>query len=134
MKKLLDTNIISYWMRGDEAVISRMKTCKPCDLAISAITIAEIIYGIEKSPSRKEERREKLNLIRSELIVLPFDEPAAEEYGVIRSYLESKGIPISERDLQIAAIARSNHLVVVTHNTREFSRISGLQLEDWALI
>jgi len=134
MEKLLDTNIISYWMRGDEAVISRMKTCKPCDLAISAITIAEIIYGIEKSPSRKEERREKLNLIRSELIVLPFDELAAEEYGVIRSYLESKGIPISERDLQIAAIARSNHLVVVTHNTREFSRIPGLQLEDWALI
>lgn len=134
MEKLLDTNIISYWMRGDEAVISRMKTCKPCDLAISAITIAEINYGIEKSPARKEERREKLNLIRSELTVLPFDELAAEEYGVIRSYLESKGIPISERDLQIAAIARSNHLVVVTHNTREFSRISGLQLEDWALI
>lgn len=132
MELLLDTNIVSYWMRGDEKVITRMKACRPCDMAISAITIAEILYGIEKSPTRKKERREKLDAIRSELELVPFDVLAAEEYGIIRSDLEKKGIPISERDLQIAAIARAHNLVVVTHNTKEFNRVPGLMVEDWA--
>lgn len=132
MELLLDTNIVSYWMRGDEKVITRMKTCRPCDMAISAITIAEILYGIEKSPTRKKERREKLDAIRSELELVPFDILAAEEYGIIRSDLEKKGTPISERDLQIAAIACAHNLVVVTHNTKEFNRVPGLKVEDWA--
>lgn len=132
MELLLDTNIVSYWMRGDEKVITRMKVCRPCDMAISEITIAEILYGIEKSPTRKKERREKLDAIRSELELVPFDVLAAEEYGIIRSDLEKKGIPISERDLQIAAIARAHNLVVVTHNTKEFKRVFGLKVEDWA--
>lgn len=131
MAWLLDTNIVSYWMRGDAVILSRLKTSRPCDLSISTITIAEILYGIEKSPSRKKERRSKLDHIRSQLEIVPFDVTAAETYGPIRCHLEKNGIPISERDLQIAAIALANDLTVVTHNTREFNRVPDLEVVDW---
>jgi len=130
--RLLDTNIVSYWMRGDKAVISRLMTFRPFDLAISAITLAEILYGIEKSPVRKQERRQKIDSICSQLEVMVFDERAAEKYSIIRVYLEKKGVPISERDLQIASIALAGQCMVVTHNTKEFKRIEDLTLEDWA--
>lgn len=132
MMRLLDTNIVSYWMRGDKTVISRLMAFCPCDLAISAITLAEILYGIEKSPVRKQERRQKIDSICSQLEIVVFDEQAAEKYGIIRAYLEKKGAPISERDLQIAGIALAGKYIVVTHNTKEFKRIGGLVIEDWA--
>ena len=129
---LLDTNIISYWMRGDSAVIARIKERSPSDLSLSAITLAEIWYGIEKSPVKKKERRSKIAKIVSVLIVYPFDETAAQSYGVIRAQLERKGVMISERDTQIAAIGAANRLTLVTHNVREFGRVEGLTVEDWA--
>jgi tRNA(fMet)-specific endonuclease VapC len=129
---LLDTNIISYWMRGDQRLIERIKGVSPGDLSLSAITIAEIYYGIEKSPVKKMVRRAKIEKICSQLEIYPFDEPAAAKYGPIRAKLEKQGTIISERDLQIAAIALANRLCVVTHNTKEFSRIDKLQVEDWA--
>jgi tRNA(fMet)-specific endonuclease VapC len=131
MRYLLDTNIVSYWMRGDEEILKKIAERPPCDLAMAAITLAEILYGIEKSPHRKKERRKKISLIRSQLDILTFDEHAAEEYSTIRNELEQKGIPISERDLQIASIALSNGLCVVTHNISEFSRVARLMVEDW---
>lgn len=129
---LLDTNIISYWMRGDEGVIGRIKEHSPADLALSAITLAEILYGIEKSPVKKKERRLKIERIVLLLDLYPFGESAAEKYGVVRAQLEKEGTPISERDTQIAAIAMANRLTVVTHNVKEFNRIRELKVEDWA--
>jgi tRNA(fMet)-specific endonuclease VapC len=129
---LLDTNIISYWIRGDQRLIERIKSVSPGDLSLSAITIAEIYYEIEKSPAKKMARRAKIEKICSQLEIYPFDEPAAARYGPIRAKLEKQGTIISERDLQIAAIAMANRLCVVTHNTKEFSRIDKLQVEDWA--
>ena len=129
---LLDTNIASYWMRGDANVIARIKSHSPSDLALSTITLAEILYGIEKSPIRKKERRFKIQQIVSQLNVYSFDETAARKYAVIRSQLEKNGIPISERDTQIAAIAMANRFTVVTHNVKEFGRVSRLKVEDWA--
>ena len=130
---LLDTNIISYWMRGDKIVIDRIKSHSPSDLSISSITLAEILYGIEKSPVKKKERRSKIDQISSLLELYSFNEAAAEEYAVIRAELERKGIMISERDTQIASIAVANRLIVVTHNVREFGRIDKLKVEDWAV-
>lgn len=130
---LLDTNIVSYWMRGDEKLINKIKRHKPSDLSICTVTLAEIYYGIEKSPVKKKERRNKIEHIHSQLEVYPFDELAARMYSIIRTQLEKDGIVISERDLQIAAIARANKLVVVTHNTKEFNRIVKLEVEDWAV-
>jgi len=128
---LLDTNIVSYWMRGDQNILSRIMEYRPCDLAICTITVAEILYGIEKSPVKKKLRRKKIDNICSQLDVIVFDETAAEKYSIIRAHLEKNGIPISERDLQIAAIALAGGHHVVTHNTKEFKRVEGLIVEDW---
>lgn len=129
---LLDTNIVSYWMRDNKSVIDRIRSCSPSDLALSTITLAEILYGIEKSPLKKKERRLKIEKISSLLEIYSFDEMAAAEYAVIRARLEKKGTVISERDTQIASIAMANKLTVVTHNVKEFSRIPKLKVEDWA--
>ena len=129
---LLDTNIISYWMRGDQSLMDKIKSHSPSELSLSTITLAEIFYGIEKSPTKKKERRTKINRICSQLAIHPFDEPAAEKYGSIRAKLEREGLIISERDLQIASIAMANRLSIVTHNTKEFNRIKDLTVEDWA--
>jgi tRNA(fMet)-specific endonuclease VapC len=131
---LLDTNIISYWMRGDQRIIEKIKCCSPTELALSTITLAEIYYGIEKSPVKKKERRKKIEHIKSLLDIYPFNEHAAIAYGVIRARLEKTGRPISERDLQIASIAAANRLCVVTHNTKEFGRVQKLSVEDWASV
>jgi tRNA(fMet)-specific endonuclease VapC len=131
---LLDTNIISYWMRGDQTIIEKIKCCSPAELALSTITLAEIYYGIERSPVKKKERRKKIERIKSLLDIYPFNEHAAIAYGVIRARLQKTGRPISERDLQIASIAVANRLCVVTHNTKEFSRIQKLSVEDWASV
>ena len=128
---LFDTNILSYWMRGHAGVISRIKTHSPSDLAVSTISLAEILYGIQKSPVKKEERTQKIQRIVSLLDVYSFDENAAPQYAAIRVNLEKRGCVISERDLQIAAIGKANGLTVVTHNTSEFRRVPKLKVEDW---
>lgn len=128
---LLDTNILSYWMRGDEALIRRIKAYPPSALSLSAVSLAEILYGIEKSPIKKAERTRKIQRIASQIDIHAFDVKAAPHYAVIRAYLEKKGCVISERDMQIAAIAQTNGLTLVTHNTREFLRIANLRVEDW---
>ena len=130
--RLLDTNIVSDWMRGEQTVIRRLMAWRPCDLAISAITLAEILYGIEKSRVRKGQRKRKIESICAQLEVLEFDADVARQYAVTRARLENIGRPISERDLQIAATALAHELCVVTHNTREFDRIEGLPVDDWA--
>jgi len=128
---LLDTNILSYWMRGNEALIRRMEEYPPSELSLSAVSLAEILYGIEKSPIKKAERTRKIQQIASQLDIYALDEKAAPHYAVIRASLERKGCAISERDMQIAAIARANGFTLVTHNTREFHRIANLRVEDW---
>jgi tRNA(fMet)-specific endonuclease VapC len=129
---LLDTNIVSYWMRGDEILISKIKDHKPSELSICTVTLAEIYYGIEKSPVKKKARRNKIERITSQLEIHPFDELAARKYAIIRCQLEKDGLVISERDLQIASVGMVNKLIVVTHNIKEFRRIAKLEVEDWA--
>ena len=129
---LLDTNIVSYWMRGDEKLVSKIKSRKPAELSICSVTLAEIYYGIEKSPFKKKERRNKIERISSQLEIHSFDELSARKYAMIRNQLEKIGLVISERDLQIASIAMANKLIVVTHNIKEFKRIVKLEVEDWA--
>jgi len=120
-------------MRGDPLLIQKIHSYSPDDLALSTITLAEIYYGIEKSPIKKKERRLKIDQIRSVIGIYPFDEKAAEKYGSIRASLEKHGQPISERDTQIASIALAKKFCLITHNTKEFKRISGLKVEDWVI-
>lgn len=128
---LLDTNIISYWMRGDPAIIERLRQHEPGYLFFSTITLAEVLYGIKKSPAKKRMRRHKLEEICRQLELLEFDQYAAAEYAGIRVFLEKNGTPISERDLQIASIAVANKMTIITHNMKEFSRVPQLKVIDW---
>jgi len=118
-------------MRGDPGLLEILKCRSPSELALTTISLAEIYYGIAKSPVKKVSRRHKIDMICEELEIYPFDEAAAEQYGAIRATLEKRGTTISERDLQIASIGIANKLFVVTHNVREFQRIEGLKIEDW---
>ena len=104
----------------------------PDDLCISSITYAELMHGVEKSQA-VDKNRIAMALFLSPITILDFDSYAAEEYGKIRADLERKGTPIGPMDMLIAGHAKSEGLIVVTNNTREFSRVVGLSLEDWTI-
>ncbi len=129
---LLDTNTVIYAKkRNPISVLNRLRAHHPSEIAISSITMAELEYGIANS-SDPDRNRIALLLFLSGITILPFNEAAAREYGDIRYQLKAEGNPIGSNDLLIAAHARSLRLTLVTHNTKEFSRVTGLKLEDWA--
>lgn len=131
MKYMLDTNMCIYAIKHKtEAVIKNFLSHVLEELCISAITYAELMYGVEKSMAI-EKNRIALSLFLSLLTILEFQALAAEEYGKVRAELESKGVPIGPMDLWIAGHARSEGLILVTNNTREFCRVEGLVVEDW---
>lgn len=131
MKYMLDTNICIYTIKHKpEAVIKAFLAHDPDELCVSSITYAELMYGVGKSAA-PERNRLAIMMFLSPLSVLEFDASAAEQYGSIRADLERKGTPIGAMDLLIAAHAKSEHLILVTNNTREFFRVEGLQAEDW---
>ena len=132
MKYVLDTNICIYIIKKKpESVLRHLQTKMSDGIAISAITLAELQHGVEASaaPERNAIALAQMLLI---LTVLPFDDSAATEYGQIRADLQNKGTPIGPLDTLIAAHARANKMVLVTNNTREFERVEGLELENWA--
>lgn len=133
MKYLLDTNTCIRYLNGRAPQIrARMATIDDADIAISTVTQGEMFAGSAKSQQPVESRaRQDAFFVR--FLKLPFDEPAAAEYGRIRAALELAGTPIGPFDMQIAATAVAHGLIVVTHNTAEFSRIAGLLREDWEL-
>jgi tRNA(fMet)-specific endonuclease VapC len=132
MKYMLDTNIVVYVRNArPAAVLERFRRYRPEDLCVSAITLAELEYGAARS-SRPEQNRLALMLFFSNISVLPFDADAAREYGTIRCALESDGTPIGANDCLIASHARSRGLTLITNNTREFERVPGLRIENWA--
>ena len=133
MKYLLDTNMCIYIIKQQpESVIKKFKTLQLGDIGISSITFAELTYGVEKSarPTQNKSALEKFTLA---LDIMPFDDNAASHYGNIRAVLEKKGLPIGALDLMIAAHARSIAAIVVTNNSKEFSRVPGLVVENWVL-
>jgi tRNA(fMet)-specific endonuclease VapC len=127
---LLDTNTCVYAIKRDPRVLRSLQEHSPDDFGISAITVAELWFGAAKS-SRPQQTRSSVDAFLKPFEVLPFAGEAAEEYAEIRLQLERVGRPIGERDLLIAATAKSRRLTVVTHNVREFARVSGLKVEDW---
>ena len=131
MKYMLDTNICIYAIKNKpESVIRKILSQNPEDLCISVVTYAELMHGVEKSQA-VEKNRIAMSLFLSAITVLDFDGEAAEAYGQIRAELERKGTPIDPMDLLIAGHARSQGLILVTNNTREFARVTGLRIEDW---
>lgn len=132
MEFLLDTNICIYIIkRKPVQVFKRFRELKPGDVAISSITFAELQYGVQKS-SMPEKNQQAIEQFLLPLEIVDFNAKASVEYGVIRSDLEKRGIPIGSLDFLIAAHAKSLGLTLVTNNLREFSRIKGLKLVNWA--
>ena len=126
---LLDTNVLIHAVRGRPAAVrSRLRDVRPDDVAVSSITVAELWYGAEKSPTPKR-KREAWAVVLQPFDVLSFDREAAEEHARLRHALRRQ--PIGERDLLIAAIAISRDLTLATHNAAEFARVPNLRAEDW---
>ena len=127
---MLDTNIAIYVIKRRPPEALAIFNQNANLLCISAITLAELMHGVEKS-SRPERNLNEVEDFVSRLSVLEYGEKSAAHYGEIRSNLERKGTPIGVNDLHIAGHARSEGLTLVTNNTKEFERVEGLRLENW---
>ncbi|MCM1577739.1 MAG: type II toxin-antitoxin system VapC family toxin [Ruminococcus sp.] len=130
MKYMLDTNICIYAQKGVPQVLEKIKENRREGLAVSAVTLAKLEYGISASTAPQ---KNTLSLLKFLTVteILPFDSSAASEYGKICARLRRKGTPIGTMDMLIAAHARSQNLIIVTHNVREFEHIENLKIEDW---
>lgn len=128
---MLDTNICIYLIKQKPmGVVERLKRYEPGDVAISAISVAELTYEVCRS-NRPDQNRTALAEFLLPLEVVAFGEGASDHYGDIRSHLEKAGNIIGSMDLLIAAHARSLSLTLITNNLREFRRVPGLRVENW---
>jgi len=131
MKYLLDTNLCINFLRGRTSSLkARFMTVPRSQKYLCPVVQAELYFGAYNSAYPQA----GLEILQQFLVgfpVLPFDQAAAKKYGEIRAQLTRQGKLIGPYDLQIAAIALANGAVVVTHNTEEFGRVAGLEVEDW---
>jgi tRNA(fMet)-specific endonuclease VapC len=127
---MLDTNIVIYVIKQRPVKVLQTFNQYANQLCISSITYAELMHGVEKS-AYPEKNARKVEHFTSRLETLDYSMKAAAHYGDIRSTLEQKGTPIGVNDLHIAGHARSEGLVLVTNNLKEFERVDGLRIENW---
>ena len=130
LSHLLDTNIVIYVIKQKPIEILATFNAHSTRMAISSITLAELLHGAEKS-ARPAANFAVIEDFISRLEVLPYGSKAAQHYGQIRAELERSGQSIGVNDLHIAAHARSEGLILVTNNQSEFSRVTALRLENW---
>jgi len=131
---LLDTDTCIHLLRGREATVDRARQHNPGDLAISAVTRYELLYGVERCPPawRKKEGG-KVNLLLEHMRIVPFTGDTAARAATLRAALEAAGHPIGPMDNLIAATALEHSLRIVTNNLAEFQRVPGLQCLTWSL-
>lgn len=126
---MLDTDSVSYALRGQGRVGQRIMKHRPSDLCISSITLAELRYGAAR---RKSARLQGLiDAFISDVVVASFDETSADQFGELAATLAEEGAPIGELDTLIAAHALSLDVTLVTNNVKHFNRISRLKIENW---
>jgi tRNA(fMet)-specific endonuclease VapC len=130
LKYLLDTNIVIYVLKRRPKEVLDIFNANASRMAISSITLSELMYGAEKSLNT-DKNLEAVEEFVSHLEVLPYDAKASQHYGQIKAALEKKGQLIGENDIHIAAHAISHGLILVSNNVREFKRVSNLALENW---
>ena len=129
---MLETNICIYAMKNKpEKVLRRLREELDDGVCISLITLAEMEYGMKHSSNPAKNEQALLRFLVP-FSVLPFGLAAAAEYGEIRAYLQNQGTPIGPLDMLIAGHARAEKMILVTNNVREFERVPGLELENWA--
>ena len=128
---LLDTNVCIHLLNERHPVIlQHLRQHSPADIVLCSIVMAELLFGALRS-QRAEANLQRLRVFFAPLQSLPFDDDCAEHYGQIHADLVAQGKPIGANDTLIAAIARAHNATLITHNTREFSRVAGLRIADW---
>jgi len=134
LRYLLDTNVCVVYLNGrSRSVRDRLLATPSEEIAVCSVVKTELFYGAYRS-DRPKRTLERQQAFLGRFISLPFGDEAALLAGEIRAKLARAGTPIGSHDLQIAAIALVNDLIVVTHNTREFERVEGLPIEDWEVL
>ena len=131
MKFLLDTCVLSDFVRGNTGTLSSLRAKSPTDIAISSVTWMEVRYGLELNPERAKRIEPLVEALTASIETLSYDRDDAAVSAQWRARLRVLGTPIGPYDLMIAGCALNRGLILVTSNTREFSRITGLQLENW---
>lgn len=133
MTYVLDTNAVSALMGGDEAVVKRLASHVPADVAIPQPVIAEIEYGIERLPRSRRRRllQSRFDLVCSEIPRTAWTDTVSQAYGRIKATLERRGTRIEDFDAAIAAHALAAGATLVTANLEHMTRVPGLKVEDW---
>ena len=126
---MLDTDTVSLIVRNHSPVIKNLLKHEEDEICISAITYAELSYGLEKK--RSDRLFGEVRSILGKLSIIDFNDSQSELYGKIRVELEKSGTPLGDMDMLIAAAALSEGAILVTHNKKHFSKISGIKTEDW---
>lgn len=131
MRYLLDTNVCARYLNGRSlAIRERLQSTSVEEIAVCSVVKAELFYGAMKSNNPQITLSRQQQFLRF-FVSLPFDDVTALTYGRIRAELAANGVQIGPNDFQIAAIALTHNLILITHNTREFSRVNGLMIQDW---
>lgn len=131
LKYMLDTNIVIYTIRNRPSHVREMFKKHEGQMCISSVSLGELIYGAERS-SQTERNLADINGLIARMDVVAFDEHAAEHFGQLRAELYRVGQPIGPYDMMIAGHARATGLILVSNNIKEFNRVPGLRLENWA--
>jgi len=126
---MLDTDSVSYALRGEGNVAARILQRRPSELCMSSVTLAELRFGAHKRGSRRLQRL--IDTFVASVAPLPFDAAAADGFGRLAAELALKGTPIGAFDAMIAAHAISQKLVLISNNVRHFSRVANLRSENW---
>jgi tRNA(fMet)-specific endonuclease VapC len=126
---LLDTDTISFALRGQGGVAAELRRRSPSQVCTSSVVVGELELGAARRGSRK--LRRELEVLYSGLVVRPSDVAAARRYGRLAATLLDAGVPIGVEDTMVAAHALSRGLTLVTHNRKHFERVKGLRVADW---
>jgi tRNA(fMet)-specific endonuclease VapC len=127
---LLDTDTVSFALRGRGQVATHLLNRRPSEIHLSSITLAELRYGADRKRSRK--LHNLIDTFIASVTVLPFDQAAADRFGLVAMALARRGTPIGEFDTLIAAHALAARLTLVTNNVKHFTRVAGLRVENWS--
>ena len=131
MKYLLDTCTISYFIRGDANAMANLKNCAPHLIHVSSISIMEIEYGLLLNPIYGSKIRSIISKFLDNVCILPYAANDAFISATLRAGLKKNGRPVGAYDLLLAGTAINHNLILVTSNTKEFSHIPSLKLQDW---
>lgn len=130
LKYLLDTNIVIYTMKNRPEDVRKQFKKHNGQMAVSSVTMGELVFGAEYS-QQVERNLADIAAFAARLEVLPFETKAAYHFGQIRAELYRSDRPIGPYDMMIAGHARATGLILVTNNTKEFKRVSGLMIKNW---